>query len=94
MWQAAGVHRSGGALAEAAETLASWSAAEPTSAGASELTVADRENANLLDLARLLVAAALERRESRGAHFRSDHPAVSDEFARHLEWAREVPVPC
>lgn len=89
MWRAAGVHRSGDALAEATETLASWTAAEPASA-----SIADRENANLLDLARLLVAAALERRESRGAHFRSDHPAASDEFARHLEWAREVPVPC
>lgn len=89
MWRAAGVHRSGEVLAEAAETLASWSAAPAASA-----SIADRENANLLDLSRLLVAAALQRRESRGAHFRSDYPAVSDEFARHLEWAREVPVPC
>ncbi|KQV08479.1 L-aspartate oxidase [Leifsonia sp. Root112D2] len=94
MWRFAGVHRSGGGLEEAAQTLAGWSAADAASATASGVSIAQREDANLLDLARLLVSAALERRESRGAHFRSDYPATSDDFARHLAWAREVPVPC
>jgi L-aspartate oxidase len=89
MWDFAGIHRSGEGLTAAASTLARWSAAETLSA-----TLSEREDANLLQLARLLVGAALERRESRGAHFRSDFPTVSDEFARHLTWAREVPVPC
>ncbi|MDQ1607321.1 MAG: L-aspartate oxidase, partial [Microbacteriaceae bacterium] len=89
LWDAAGVHRSGPGLAAAAETLAGWRAADPTTA-----TIAQREDANLLDLARLLVTAALAREESRGAHFRSDYPYVSDEFARHLVWAREVSVSC
>jgi len=28
----------------------------------------------------------LEREESRGAHFRSDHPGRREEWARHLEY--------
>lgn len=94
MWRFAGVHRSGDGLEAASETLAAWTAADAASATDPELSIAQREDANLLDLARLLVSAALERRESRGAHFRSDYPATSYDFARHLAWAREVPVPC
>jgi L-aspartate oxidase len=89
MWDFAGIHRSGQGLTAAASTLAQWGTAETEPA-----TRAEREDANLLQLAGLLVGAALERRESRGAHFRSDFPTVSDEFAHHLTWAREVPVPC
>lgn len=93
MWDAAGVHRSGAGLQEAADTLAGWRAI--SEAGAS---VAEREDANLVCLARLIVASALERRESRGAHFRSDFPALSAHHAHHLTAQktaeREIPVPC
>lgn len=77
MWSGAGVLRSGDSLAAAAQTLAGWRA--PVGA-----SVTDREDANLLDLARVLVGQAVARRESRGAHFRSDFPHTSPEFAHHL----------
>lgn len=37
---------------------------------------------NLLAVSEMVTLAALERKESRGAHFRDDYPAKSDEFAR------------
>ena len=38
---------------------------------------------NLLSLAMVTAASALERRESRGAHFREDHPERKDDYNRH-----------
>ena len=76
MWEAAGVHRDGARLAAAADELAATAdpaSADPTSG----------EEANLLTLARLVVAAALAREESRGAHFRSDFPLPADDTPAH-----------
>jgi len=42
----------------------------------------DRQLANMLTTAKLITAAALARRESRGAHFRSDYPAPDPELAQ------------
>ncbi|MCU1407651.1 MAG: nadB, partial [Glaciihabitans sp.] len=102
MWEHAGVHRSGEGLAAAADQLAYWIAARaeatestPLSTPPSvPLSVAEREDSNLLDLAQLIVGSALQRRESRGAHFRSDFPEQSPEFARHIVRAREVFALC
>jgi succinate dehydrogenase/fumarate reductase flavoprotein subunit len=49
--------------------------------GADEEVPADRGDAearNLVDVARAMAASALFREESRGAHFRTDFPAVDD----------------
>jgi len=77
LWEAAGVHRSGADLTGAAATLAGWRAVERTQATAAEL-----ETGNMLDLGRLIVAAALARTESRGAHHRADCPDTRHELAR------------
>ena len=82
LWDAAGLYRDAAELERAAALLATWS-----SDGTS---VAAREDANLLDLARLVVTAALAREESRGAHYRSDFPDTSLAFERHLSWTRKV----
>ena len=74
LWDAAGVHRDRERLAAAASALAGWRAS--TAGGG---TRREREDANLLDLARLVVSSALGREESRGAHFRSDFPATAAE---------------
>ncbi|POH69005.1 L-aspartate oxidase [Cryobacterium zongtaii] len=77
LWEAAGVHRSGSGLTRAAVTLAGWRAVDRARA-----TVAELETGNLLDLGRLIVAAALAREESRGAHHRADFPDSRLELAR------------
>jgi L-aspartate oxidase len=83
LWNAAGVHRSGVGLTAAAAALAEWSAPDPSSRD-----VAALEDRNLLDLSRLLVAAALAREESRGAHYRSDFPQTRPELARSVSHVR------
>jgi L-aspartate oxidase len=67
MWQHVGLERSAAGLAEASARLSSWRSPEP-------LDRRSAEDRNLLDLARLTVAAALARNESIGAHFRTDDP--------------------
>lgn len=90
MWSSVGLFRDGVALAEASERLSGWSAAAETATP--ETAVLAYENANLLDLARLVTAAAIAREESRGAHYRADFPQTRPVFAHHLQWARKAAV--
>ncbi|MET1042688.1 MAG: L-aspartate oxidase [Microbacteriaceae bacterium] len=69
MWEKAGLYRTESGLRTAADQLAGWDAPGPAD------TITDHEDANLLTVGTALVSAALARRESRGAHFRSDYPA-------------------
>jgi L-aspartate oxidase len=70
MWTRAGLLRTGDELADAARTLAGWR----TPALDALSTIAALEDRNLLDLARLLLAHALARPDSVGAHHRLDAP--------------------
>jgi len=87
---AAGIYRDGDTLAKAADKLRELRerAASATLDDASrtfntELTTA-LELAGMLDLAESMVACALHREESRGAHQRTDFPARDDErFLAH-----------
>ena len=63
----AGVLRDADSLGRAAETLAAMHPPEP-------------EVANLVQVSRALVEAALRREESRGTHTRLDHPETRDEY--------------
>ena len=48
----------------------------------------------MLDVAEAVVRSALERRESRGAHTRTDHPARDDQrFGRHSLAFKDVEGP-
>lgn len=46
---------------------------------------------NMLTVSMLLCEAALARKESRGAHFRKDFPASSDDWRGHIEFTRGKP---
>lgn len=76
MWDAAGLVRTEVDLQQAAAELATWRAGAVSDAKSAE-------DANLLVVARAVVASALARRESRGGHFRADHPDTDPTQARH-----------
>ena len=81
MWDRAGLIRDAAGLAEARQTVERM-ADELTRVGVpgnAAFNVAWQDWLNLTNqaaVARLIVASALERRESRGAHYRSDFPSA------------------
>ena len=79
MWRDAGLVRDARGLELARRTLDRWST-ELDDVHAPR-SVAAAEDRNLLLLARAVVAAALARTESRGAHARDDHPGVDPDQA-------------
>ena len=79
MWDKAGIVRDGRGLSEAVQTLATWQASAPRPADRPS-----HELANLLLAGRLVSEAALARRESRGAHYRTDYPETLESWRRHL----------
>ncbi len=75
MWEQVGVVRDEKGLTAAVEDLESMAESYPRISG---------EARNLLAVGRLVAAAALERRESRGGHFRSDCPLPDPDWQRRL----------
>ncbi|MFZ0139746.1 MAG: FAD-binding protein, partial [Aeromicrobium sp.] len=76
MWDAAGLSRNGDDLTRAAARLASWRMPAVSDAKSAE-------DANLLVVARAVVASAAARKESRGGHYRTDFPDPDPAQARH-----------
>ncbi|GAA1056699.1 L-aspartate oxidase [Agromyces luteolus] len=86
MWSRVGLERDAAGLAEASARLDGWRAPDPVD----RRSVEDR---NLLDLARLTVAAALARTGSVGAHTRTDAPttaAAGADGARRTDLERQA----
>jgi L-aspartate oxidase len=79
MWRSVGVRRDGAELAEAAENIEQWSS-----------YVLSRqfrhpegwELQNMLVIARIMIAAATARQETRGVHLRLDYPESRDDQGR------------
>ncbi|MBI2847009.1 MAG: L-aspartate oxidase [Chloroflexi bacterium] len=78
MWEKVGIIRSGEGLQEAANILAAWEkeTGKPKDRASYELQ-------NLVLVGRLITEAALIRKESRGAHFRTDFPEPSPAWQKH-----------
>jgi L-aspartate oxidase len=76
VWREAGVQRSGNGLTAAMDELCAWTphVLDRTLAGPRGL-----ESQNLCTLAGLLFESALLRCETRGVHWRSDHPERRDD---------------
>jgi len=85
MWDKIGIIRSGEGLEEAASILATWESflSQPSDRPSCELN-------NLVLCARLVAEAAFLRKESRGAHFRTDFPQSSPEWQRHIVFTKNV----
>ena len=83
MWQQVGLSRDGAGLSDALAQLTAWqSQLEITSTG--QTSQPTLELRNMVTLGRLMAQAALQREESRGAHFRTDFPTL------RLEWRRRI----
>jgi L-aspartate oxidase len=79
MWDAAGLFRSGEGLNRAVSILDGWYRREAhRTIGTAETDLDSWRRLNLITVARLIARAALRRRESRGAHYRSDFPGRDD----------------
>ena len=85
MWRQVGVERTGPHLGEALEAVEGWCRyvlprqfADPTG----------WQLQNMLEVAQLMIRGALAREESRGVHFRSDHPEADDQWRMHIAWQR------
>ena len=90
MWRHVGVERDGESLAEALETVEGWCRyvlprqfAEPQG----------WQLQNMLEVARLMIRGAIERRETRGVHFRNDFPDTIADWRSHIGWQRGQPQP-
>ena len=90
MWRHVGVERSGDSLAEALATVEGWCRyvlpqqfADPQG----------WQLQNMLEVARLMIRGAICRQETRGVHFRGDHPESHDAWRTHIAWHRGVAEP-
>lgn len=85
MWSDVGIIRSAAGLSQALQKLAAVKLPRPSAPSRQQ-----HELYNIWLLAQLIARSALAREESRGSHYRSDHPLRNDErFARHSHIARD-----
>jgi len=82
MWRQVGLKRDAAGLEDARSRIAFWHHY------LMRAPLADRrahELANMLTVAALVTESSLRRKESRGTHFRTDHPAADDRT-----WGRRI----
>ena len=92
-WRNLGIVRTRQGLADALSPVASSlehlsGDRRPSLATASSVEVAEMENTNLRVVTELIARAAMLREESRGAHYRKDFPATSEQWRGHIVHSR------
>ena len=85
MWERAGIVRDGAGLQQASRAFSAWQSALPLGTDRPS-----HELENLVLAGRLVVEAASHRRESRGAHYRSDFPDSSAAGQYHQVFRRDA----
>ncbi|MCK5655030.1 MAG: L-aspartate oxidase [Candidatus Aureabacteria bacterium] len=81
MWMCIGLERNKETLEEALNIISFW---EKYTLSACVKYVDGFELQDMLMIARIMISAAIKRKESRGAHFRTDFPKQSDKWKRHI----------
>jgi L-aspartate oxidase len=88
MWERVGIIRCAASLGEAASRLLEWSVITERDYG----TRRELELKNMLTVAGIIVQAALARKGSVGAHFRSDFKERGENWQQHFVWDRNSVV--
>ena len=83
MWEKAGIIRCGGSLGEAEKKLMQWEEIM----NKNYATRQELELKNMLTVARIIVKAALTRKGSVGAHYRSDCKEKGENWQQHISWS-------
>ncbi|MCD6351144.1 MAG: FAD-binding protein, partial [Armatimonadetes bacterium] len=82
MWDKVGIVRHAEGLQEACQALGDL-VSQSSEAASPEGAAEEAETANMALIAYLTALAALRRLESRGGHYRTDHPQMRDEWRYH-----------
>ncbi|MDA8238940.1 MAG: L-aspartate oxidase [Nitrospiraceae bacterium] len=85
MWEKAGIIRCGESLQEAKQAILSWEGIT----GQTFLSRPELELKNMVLISGIIVEAALRRRGSAGAHYRTDFKERGEGWERHVTWDRE-----
>lgn len=88
MWREVGIVRTAEGLDRAVATLRHWAASIPD-----PLDREGYELRSILTCARLAAEAALLREESRGAHYRTDHPEPREAWRHHIVFRKDARQP-
>lgn len=84
MWEKVGIIRCAESLSMAQDAISQWL----PSVGGASFTREEQELKNMITVASLITEAAMARRGSVGAHYRSDYPSCGEDWQQHLTWQK------